>query len=31
MAYGYITIPVMAFTIFALVIIAGIAHKRLGK
>jgi hypothetical protein len=31
MAYGYITIPVMAFIIFALVIIAGIAHKRLGK
>jgi len=31
MSYGYITIPMMAITILSLVIIAGIANKRLGK
>lgn len=31
MAYGYITIPMMAITILSLVIIAGIAYKKLDK
>lgn len=31
MAYGYITIPVMATIIFAILLIAGVAYKKLSK